>query len=125
MEYIINSRFSFDKFRKDPNIKNAIRRVKLDLPFIKDQKGIEKSLNKGVMACGCQEGAMAVFIALFINVFLLITGKFSIKGDWMLMLGIMLLAALAGKLFGLLLSKQKFKAALKLLDQLLLAEGMS
>lgn len=116
MEYVIKDRFSFEKFRSDKNFKYSIRKIKLDIGDNALSRQYERKLNKNYFACGCTEGAIAVYGTLLTLLLIWLWGGFSLKSDWWIIVAAVTTAALAGKLIGILLSKYRLKKVFAALD---------
>ena len=109
MNYLVHNLDSLEKLRKDKNIKYGIRKINIELPENNDVKLYERRLNKHYFACGCQEGAISVYISLFGSLLTCWILKLNILSNWWRILIVMAIAALIGKLFGLIYSNFKLK----------------
>ncbi len=109
MNYSVNNMDSLEKLRKDKSIKQSIRKVMLDIPDKNLVQRLERKLNKHYFACGCQEGAFSVYLALFGVILSCWLLHINIISSWWRILTVLAIAALFGKLFGLLLSSFKLK----------------
>ncbi len=117
MEYIIHDMISFEKLRNEKTYKNSIRRIKLDIADQTLSKKIEKRLNRHYFACGCMEGAIAVYASILVCVAIWLWGNFIFSRHWMIFVFTILGSALAGKLFGLVLSHYRLKKTFSELEK--------
>lgn len=113
MEYIIKDRDSFDKLRNDKNFSNSIRKIKLEIGENTISERYERILNKTYFACGCQEGAMAVYATLFICIIVWLAGDFAIMQNWWTIFIAMAISAVVGKITGIIVSRYRLKKALE------------
>lgn len=120
MEYIIDSIATLEKLKQDKNLKLSVRKIKLVLKGFEDAALYEKRMNQYYFSCGCQSGAMAVGLSI---IFLIINYSFSVFSfHWGMAVTIVFLAALIGKLLGLIFSNIGFKRLYKKVYLVLLSD---
>ena len=116
MNYIVNNIESLEELRKDKNIRNSIRKIQLDLK-VNNVAHYTKQINKYYFSCGCEQGAIAVFITIFIVGIIYSTTDWSILNEWWYGIIYLLLGALIGKLYGIIHKKVMFHKTVKALTR--------
>jgi len=116
MEYLITDLDSLVRLEKEKNLKTSIRKIKLNLEDKSFSQPYERKINRYYFACGCSEGAVAVYISLFCSFLALwITGFETIHIWWKIII-VVTFSAIAGKLYGLLISKYRLKKLFRILE---------
>ena len=122
MIYTISDIGSLLKLKSEKDLKNRIRNIELDIDD-PSQKMLEKKLNKYYFACGCKEGAIAVYIAMVCFLIAWWLSDFNmIQIGWKIIM-ITAAAALAGKITGMLLSRRKLRSVMNELEKLFKSTG--
>lgn len=116
MEYLITNIDSLEKLKSDKNIKNSIRKIKLNLLDNNATQLYERKINKYYFACGCQEGAFLVYLTLFGSLLICWVSGINILTNWWKIVIVLAISALTGKLSGLLLSRYKLKKIFRTLE---------
>ncbi|WP_425237098.1 hypothetical protein [Ulvibacterium sp.] len=115
MIYSIKDRNSIRQLKLDKSIKRRFRKIQLDDSFGKDEKFVRK-LNKHFFACGCQEGAFLVTLTLFVLIFLFLYSEPSYLKKWWGIPVSLIIAAITGKLIGILNSRFQLRRMLEKLE---------
>ena len=109
MEYIIDSIQSLLKLQVDKDLKHSIRKIRVLLPDTSSALRYEQKLNRHYFACGCQEGALAVHATLLFMLGVYALSGFDVVMPWWKLVIAFFIAALAGKITGLLISKYRLE----------------
>jgi hypothetical protein len=116
MEYLVNDSVSLEKLKKDKNIKNSIRIIKLKFLDSKVSELYERKLNRYYFACGCQQGAVFVYLTIFFVIVLSWLYKINIFQNWWKILILLACSAVIGKFSGILLSRYRLKQVFRKLE---------
>lgn len=98
MQYLIDDSDSLAALRKR-QLPAGSTRIVLGGPFANDD--VERRLNRAYFACGCEEGSVAVLLALIASAFGAVTTGWDGAFTWWRIAAYVSVAALAGKGVGL------------------------
>ena len=118
MEYTLNDLDSLQRLRNQKALKNSIRKIKVTTNDALLSQTLEEKLNKYYFACGCESGAIAVSLTMFSYFLGWWSAGFTLFLGWWRMAGILLAAALAGKLVGLLINRYRLEKLFRVLETL-------
>ena len=118
MEYTLNDLDSLQRLRNEQALKNSIRKIKVNTDDALLSQTLEEKLNKYYFACGCEAGAITVLVTLFSYFLGWWSSGFTLSIGWWRMAGILLVAALAGKLVGLLINRYRLEKLFRVLETL-------
>lgn len=116
MDYILNNMNSLQKLQYDRDLKNSIRRIRVNTGDTFQAKIFELKLNKYYFACGCQSGTIAVYLSMLLCFLLWWSPDFNPFVSWLRIAIIIAISAFVGKLIGLLVSRYRLKKMFRVLE---------
>lgn len=113
MHYLISDTASLARLQQR-TLPAGTTQLTLSGPFADDD--LQRTLNSAYFACGCEEGSVAVLLALSVSVFGAATTGLDGSFAWWRIAGYLAVAALGGKGVGLALARVRLRRVLRRLS---------
>lgn len=120
--YIVSDMHSLERLKKDKNLYNSIRKIKLELT-IPGVESYSMQINKYYFSCGCEQGAIAVFASILIVTVIYLTTEVPILEKWWYGGIYLVVGGLLGKIYGIIYKKFMLHNTIKALKQELHLRG--
>lgn len=115
MKFVVDDAVSFTALQKR-ELPPDVTHVSLRGPFTDDR--LERRVNSSYFSCGCEEGSVAVLLALFVSTFGAITSGLDGTFTWWRIVAYVGAAALGGKGLGLALARIRLRRACQELERM-------
>lgn len=66
MQFLLDSPAKVQRLRREPQLRQSLRRLRLSSPYTIQHQQLEEELNRKYFSCGCVQGAVTVQLFLLI-----------------------------------------------------------